>query len=919
MQTEEYTDFATVCTVSATSLVLQACGNLPVGRSGEGTVAHGKSLSALRVEVPAFGEALDRQRARALELLRRLVDCAEPGASDDVVEDITADGGSGAAIEFLDRLRESAETAIDEARGQHSSQQVAVIQGQLLESSASRRGGGGNGASINIKRAPVAKAMAKPQERFEDVIDNSREVAATLKPAQAARLPAYRAAQVAPALPPAAFVPLDDVECAYVDTPAQLMDMLDYMEGTGTAGTLGDDAAIRLPRNATTGASPVAELAIDLEAHSLRSFAGFCCLVQLSTRRRDFLVDAIALRAELRLLNRVTAHPGIVKVLHGCDSDVLWLQRDFGVTLVNVFDTGQAARVLAYPSFGLAHLLSRFAGVTANKEYQTADWRERPLPAEMLKYAREDTHYLLPIYDRLKNELIDGSATTTPLSTTAGDSSNSASKTTQLDVPNLLAAVLARSAEKAAVVYTKERFSRRAYRRLMVKLGLSPTTEPDDTAGRRGDSSEPGNAIANDDDESGSENAPASPRTRVFAALFDWRDATARAEDESTHYVLPNRLLARLAEAAPSNVDQLVRACNPMPPLVRARAGEVVAVICRASAGNSGAADTTTKRTRETTAADIPPGMGKRKRAVHSSAPLHPEVIGNAFPLSDGAGTAPPGGWLRAPSLDGARVTRCVAVAAASAGNSNNGRQLGGSAAAAFHDVGALGSFSTGRPLTTAQCFAAEDDVVMTNAAAEISMTDSFGAILREMRGASLFSLLGVRQKTTPMPAEPSSSHPTVDVASVLLPPVSAAAASVVAPANPDLLAAVAHDGSDSTGVLSLSQRFKKRKVDVSKQQTGDESTAQDGHHVLDGSDGNDKSGSTHLQTSVVEQHQFDRNASRVRLDEVAPFDYGSAEIRVRDAINVERRALEQPRGRGRGGRGRGGRGSRNPYVSRGK
>ena len=31
----------------------------------------------------------------------------------------------------------------------------------------------------------------------------------------------------------------------------------------------------------------------------------------------------------------------------------------------------------------------------------------RPLPDELLKYAREDTHYLLYIYDKLKNELIE--------------------------------------------------------------------------------------------------------------------------------------------------------------------------------------------------------------------------------------------------------------------------------------------------------------------------------------------------------------------------------------------------------------------------------------------------------------------------------------------------------------------------------
>ncbi len=30
----------------------------------------------------------------------------------------------------------------------------------------------------------------------------------------------------------------------------------------------------------------------------------------------------------------------------------------------------------------------------------------RPLPDELIKYAREDTHYLLFIYDRMRNELI---------------------------------------------------------------------------------------------------------------------------------------------------------------------------------------------------------------------------------------------------------------------------------------------------------------------------------------------------------------------------------------------------------------------------------------------------------------------------------------------------------------------------------
>ena len=57
--------------------------------------------------------------------------------------------------------------------------------------------------------------------------------------------------------------------------------------------------------------------------------------------------------------------------------DIGWLQRDFGIYVVNMFDTGQAARVLNYGKYSLAFLLKKFCGVTANKQYQLADWRIR--------------------------------------------------------------------------------------------------------------------------------------------------------------------------------------------------------------------------------------------------------------------------------------------------------------------------------------------------------------------------------------------------------------------------------------------------------------------------------------------------------------------------------------------------------------
>ena len=56
------------------------------------------------------------------------------------------------------------------------------------------------------------------------------------------------------------------------------------------------------------------EIAVDLEHHSYRSYAGFVCLMQLSTRQEDWIVDTLVLREELAELNEVFTDPEIVKV-----------------------------------------------------------------------------------------------------------------------------------------------------------------------------------------------------------------------------------------------------------------------------------------------------------------------------------------------------------------------------------------------------------------------------------------------------------------------------------------------------------------------------------------------------------------------------------------------------------------------------
>jgi exosome complex exonuclease RRP6 len=52
---------------------------------------------------------------------------------------------------------------------------------------------------------------------------------------------------------------------------------------------------------------------VPFQHHSYRSFLGLTCLIQISTRKQDFLLDSIALREHLHLLNSVFSNPKIVK------------------------------------------------------------------------------------------------------------------------------------------------------------------------------------------------------------------------------------------------------------------------------------------------------------------------------------------------------------------------------------------------------------------------------------------------------------------------------------------------------------------------------------------------------------------------------------------------------------------------------
>jgi ribonuclease D len=150
--------------------------------------------------------------------------------------------------------------------------------------------------------------------------------------------------------------------------------------------------------------SQEATLAVDTESNSLYAYREQVCLIQFSTAQADYLLDPFTL-GDLAPLGPVFASPKIEKIFHAAEYDLICLKRDYGFEFNHLFDTMAAARILGRDSVGLGSILETEFGVHLDKHYQRANWGQRPLPPHLLAYARLDTHYLIPLRERLKNAL----------------------------------------------------------------------------------------------------------------------------------------------------------------------------------------------------------------------------------------------------------------------------------------------------------------------------------------------------------------------------------------------------------------------------------------------------------------------------------------------------------------------------------
>ncbi|XP_068190217.1 exosome complex component 10 isoform X2 [Antennarius striatus] len=452
-------------------------------------------------------------------------------------------------VDSNDIILERVGILLDEADGVNRSQQPVMPAGfqppKIVVSSWNRKGTGSDSRSAMF-RLLHAKNVARPQLKFKEKVDNSNTPFIPkifIKPNAIQPLPSYftdkqirkeksEDLDVPTAL--ADFIHqqrtqehVDDMfahpyqyELDHLTIPESLLSkpelqMYKPLPETKCSfiTTLEDLVALNEKLCKSS------EFAVDLEHHSYRSFLGITCLMQISTREEDFIIDTLELRSEMYILNEAFTDPAIVKVFHGADSDIEWLQRDFGLYVIRLFDTHQASRALNQARHSLDHLLTHFCNVASDKRYQLADWRIRPLPDEMVQYARADTHYLLYIYDCVRAQLLDFNH---------GQS-------------GLLKCVWNKSRDISLKKYMKPIYTEESYLELQRKQKRSFNTQ----------------------------------QLTAFRLLFAWRDKLARQEDESTGFILPSHMMIKISEELPKEPQGIIACCNPVPPLVRQQVNEL--------------------------------------------------------------------------------------------------------------------------------------------------------------------------------------------------------------------------------------------------------------------------------------------------------------------------------------------------------
>jgi ribonuclease D len=148
-------------------------------------------------------------------------------------------------------------------------------------------------------------------------------------------------------------------------------------------------------------------IALDTEFLREKTYYPKLCLLQIATPDTVACIDPLALD-DLTPVLEIIFDESITKVMHSGRQDMEIFFHINGKLPTPVFDTQIAALLLGYADqIGYANLVREMLGIELDKLHTRADWSQRPLSADQLKYAADDVIYLADIYRRMTAQLTE--------------------------------------------------------------------------------------------------------------------------------------------------------------------------------------------------------------------------------------------------------------------------------------------------------------------------------------------------------------------------------------------------------------------------------------------------------------------------------------------------------------------------------
>ena len=145
---------------------------------------------------------------------------------------------------------------------------------------------------------------------------------------------------------------------------------------------------------------------VDTEFHRVNTYYPKLCLIQLSNKNQQIIIDPLRTQVDKSLLRKIIFSKNILKVFHAAHQDLEILFNIYNKIPPNVVDTQICMTLIGYPhSIGYANAVNDLLNIEIDKTHQFIDWRIRPLSNKKIQYAINDVKYLIPLYTKILGNL----------------------------------------------------------------------------------------------------------------------------------------------------------------------------------------------------------------------------------------------------------------------------------------------------------------------------------------------------------------------------------------------------------------------------------------------------------------------------------------------------------------------------------